>query len=91
VAPCTIAWANLPIAILPCGTSTAEIIPAFTAYADALAEVLPVDAQITARAPSSAALLIAIVMPRSLKEPVGLAPSNFSQTSQPSNSLTLQA
>ena len=37
----------------------------------------------TACAPSSAALEIAIVMPRSLKEPVGLAPSTLSSTSQP--------
>ncbi|CAB4603467.1 unannotated protein [freshwater metagenome] len=55
--------------------------PAFVAYAAALALVFPVDAQITALAPSSAALEIAIVMPRSLKDPVGLAPSTFSQTS----------
>ena len=47
------------------------------------ADVFPVDAQITALAPSSAALEMAIVMPRSLKEPVGLAPSYFSHTSQP--------
>ena len=65
--------------------------PALTAYADALAEVLPVDAQITARAPSSAALLMAIVIPRSLNDPVGLAPSNFSHTSHSSVSLSEHA
>jgi len=27
-APWTTAWASLPIAILPCGTSTAQVIPA---------------------------------------------------------------
>ena len=57
--------------------------PALTAYAAAEAEVLPVDAQMTALAPSSAALEIAIVMPRSLNDPVGLAPSTLMQTSQP--------
>ncbi len=37
----------------------------------------------TARAPSSFARLMAIVIPRSLKEPVGLAPSTLRWTSQP--------
>ena len=37
----------------------------------------------TALAPSSTALVIAIVMPRSLNDPVGLAPSTFRWTSQP--------
>ena len=37
--------------------------------------MLPVDAQMTAFDPSSTALLIAIVIPRSLKDPVGFAPS----------------
>ena len=50
----------------------------------ALALVFPVEAQITAFAPSSAALEIAIVIPRSLNDPVGLAPSTFSHTSFPS-------
>ena len=45
--------------------------------------MLPVEAHSTARAPSSSALDTATVMPRSLNEPVGLAPSTFSQTSQP--------
>ena len=52
-------------------------VPARAAYAAAEAAVLPVEAQITSRAPSPRALLIATVIPRSLKEPVGLAPSNF--------------
>ena len=43
--------------------------------------MLPVEAQMTAFAPASAALEIAIVMPRSLNEPVGLAPSTFRYTS----------
>src|SRR5687767_12220419 len=37
----------------------------------------------TACDPSSLALLIAIVMPRSLNDPVGLAPSTFRCTSHP--------
>jgi hypothetical protein len=49
--------------------------------------VLPVEAQMTALAPASAALEMAIVIPRSLNDPVGFAPSYFSQTSQPTNSL----
>ena len=45
--------------------------------------MLPVDAQITALAPAPAAMLMATVMPRSLNEPVGLAPSTLRYTSQP--------
>ncbi len=48
-----------------------------------LADVLPVEAQITALAPCSMALETAIVIPRSLKEPVGFMPSNFTQTRAP--------
>ena len=48
--------------------------------------MLPVEAQTTALAPSSTALEIAIVMPRSLKEPVGLAPSTLSHTAAPTRS-----
>src|SRR5262249_31612987 len=51
------------------------------AYAAALALVLPVEAQMTAVAPRSAALLTASVMPRSLNDPVGFAPSTFRYTS----------
>jgi len=57
-----------------------------TAYAAADALVLPVDAQITAVAPSCTAFEMATVMPRSLKEPVGLAPSTLRCTSQPVSS-----
>jgi hypothetical protein len=49
------------------------------------------DAQMTALAPASAAFEIAIVMPRSLKEPVGLIPSNLTQTLLPSISDKTQA
>jgi hypothetical protein len=85
------AWANLPIAIFPLGINTAGVIPALTAYAAADAEVFPVDAQITAVAPSSAAFEIAIVIPRSLKEPVGFKPSYLIQTLLPSSSERLHA
>ena len=71
----------MPIAIFPSGTNTTGRIPAFVAYAAALAEVFPVDAQITAFAPASAAFEIAIVIPRSLNDPVGFTPSTFHQIS----------
>ncbi len=44
---------------------------ALAAYATALDAVLPVLAQITLLAPDNLALMIAAVVPRSLKEPVG--------------------
>ena len=64
----------------PSGINTRHDMPARAAYAAAEAEVFPVEAQTTARAPSSSALDIATVMPRSLNEPVGLAPSIFKKT-----------
>src|SRR6185436_566726 len=64
-------------------STTAHSTPARAAYAAADADVLPVDAQITTLAPCSTALVTAIVMPRSLNEPVGFMPSNFTQTSAP--------
>ena len=45
--------------------------------------MFPVEAQITVRAPDSSAADTATVMPRSLNDPVGLAPSIFSHTSTP--------
>src|SRR5438270_11148117 len=63
--------------------STTHVSPARDAYAAADAEVLPVDPHPTALAPSSTAFEIAIVIPRSLNEPVGLAPSSLSHTSAP--------
>ena len=77
------AWAIFPAAILPSGTSTTGVSPALAAYAAIEAEVLPVEAQTTACAPSALATEMAVVMPRSLKEPVGLLPSTFSHTSPP--------
>jgi hypothetical protein len=65
--------------------------PALVAYAAALALVLPVDAQITASAPFLAAIEIAVVMPRSLNEPVGLRPSYLTKTSAPTRSLSFSA
>jgi len=45
--------------------------------------VLPVLAQMTACAPSATAWVMAVVMPRSLNEPVGLAASYFKYNSNP--------
>ena len=77
IAPYIMACAILPIAILPSGIKTNALMPARAAYAAAAAEVLPVDAQIIALEPSSTALVTAIVIPRSLNEPVGFKPSYF--------------
>ena len=82
-APCTIACAILPAEILPCGTSTSGFRPAFAAYAAIDADVLPVEAHTQACAPSCLATDIAAVMPRSLKEPVGLSPSTLRWTVPP--------
>ena len=48
--------------------------------------MLPVEAQITASEPSRTAAETAHVIPRSLNEPVGFAPSSFSHTSTPARS-----
>src|SRR5664279_176512 len=77
------ACASFPAAIVPSGTRTAQVRPARAAYAAAEAEVLPVDAQITALAPRAAAWVSATVIPRSLNDPVGLAPSTFRYTCAP--------
>jgi len=61
--------------------STAATRPARAEYAAAEAEVLPVDAQTTTFAPLSRAFVIASVIPRSLNEPVGFAPSTLRYTS----------
>ncbi len=45
--------------------------------------MLPVDAQSTPCLPLASASVTAIVIPRSLNEPVGLAPSTLRKTSQP--------
>jgi hypothetical protein len=74
-APYMNACTSLPIAIFPAGSSTMHEMPARAAYAAAAAEVLPVEAQITAFEPASTAFEMATVIPRSLKEPVGFSPS----------------
>ena len=61
----------------PSGIRTNVFMPAFAPYAAAAALVLPVDAQMIALEPSSLAFETAIVIPRSLKLPVGFEPSNF--------------
>src|SRR5881392_1889408 len=82
-APQAKACSNLPLAIFPAGKTTTHEIPARDAYAAAEAEVFPVEAQMIAFALPSIALETAKVMPRSLKEQVGLMPSFFTKTSQP--------
>lgn len=67
----------MPIATLPDGRNTAHFIPALAAYAANAAEVFPVEAHPTTFAPSSLARETPMVMPRSLNDPVGLRPSNF--------------
>ena len=86
LAPCMRACASLPIAIFPSGTITAPRRPARAAYAAQLAAVLPVEAQMIASAPAPFARETATVIPRSLKLPVGFAPSNFKYTSAPTRS-----
>ena len=83
LAPCIRACANFPRAIAPFGISTIHLIPDLAAYAAADAEVFPVEAHIIAFEPSSIALETAMVIPRSLKEPVGFKPSYFRYTSEP--------
>ncbi|SLD05921.1 Uncharacterised protein [Mycobacteroides abscessus subsp. massiliense] len=85
-APWMTAWANLPIAILPCGINTAHVIPALAAYAAAEAEVFPVEAHSTARWPRASASVTAMVIPRSLNDPVGFRPSTFRCTVHPVSS-----
>jgi hypothetical protein len=80
LAPWMRAWASFPKAMWPSGMSTAQRRPARAAYAAADADVLPVEAQMTAFDPSSTALDMATVMPRSLNDPVGFRPSYFRRT-----------
>ena len=71
-APWINACASLPSAILPSGITTPQVMPARAAYAAALADVFPVDAQTTTFAPSSTALVMAIVMPAVLERAGGV-------------------
>jgi hypothetical protein len=67
-APMVAAAATAPELMAP--TAPAAAVPAATLEAAAAAEVLPVEAQIMAWLPSSTAFVTAMVIPRSLKEPV---------------------
>ncbi len=81
LAPKNMACASLPAATLPDGRKTAHFSPALAAYAARLADVFPVDAHPTIFAPISTAWETPIVIPRSLKDPVGFAPSYFTYRS----------
>ena len=61
---------------------------AAAAYEASEAEVFPVEAHATNRAPIARAWLIPTVIPRSLNEPVGFSPSCLNQTSTPAKSLS---
>src|SRR5439155_13074609 len=77
---------SFELAAPPATTTITASSPARAAYAAQEAAVFPVDAHTIARAPSSTAFVTATLIPRSLKEPVGFAPSHFSQSSTPSRS-----
>ncbi|MBA7592966.1 hypothetical protein ES708_35171 [subsurface metagenome] len=62
--------------------------PQPAAYAAAEALVLPVEAHIKARLPSSSALATATTIPLSLKEPVGLQPSSLKYSSPTASSFS---
>src|SRR5215203_5233646 len=68
-------WPSLPPLILPSGMRTRLAIPAAAAYDASEADVLPVLAQATIRAPTALAWLTPTVIPRSLNDAVGLCPS----------------
>ena len=82
-APRMCAWASFPDAIRPWGISTAQSKPACAAYAAAEAAVLPVEAHSSSRSPRDLAAVTAVVIPRSLNDPVGLAPSTLRYTVHP--------
>jgi hypothetical protein len=77
LAPWATACASLPWAMRPWGTTTYASRPQWAAKAAAAALVLPVEAHMRARFPSSSALATATTMPLSLKEPVGLQDSSL--------------
>ena len=83
-APCTRVAAILPSATLPLRHEHRAREPALAAYAAARGDVLPVEAHTTAFArPPRRPWRSRASCPRSLNDPVGLAPSYFSQTSHP--------
>src|SRR5437762_534465 len=67
-------------AAAPATTTITASSPARAAYAALDAAVFPVDAQTRRVAPFSTALVTATLIPRSLNEPVGFAPSHLSQS-----------
>lgn len=69
----------MPMATFPDGRNTAHFMPALAAYAARAADVFPVEAHPTTFAPSSLARETPMVIPRSLKDPVGLRPSNLTK------------
>ena len=79
----TAAIDTLPRARTPGACVITARSPARAPYAAAEAAVFPVDAHTIPAAPSSTALETATVIPRSLKEPVGFAPSHLSHSSIP--------
>ena len=85
-APSAPACATFAAATAPWGWRTTARSPARAAYAAADAAVFPVEAQITVETPASSAFEIASVIPRSLKLPVGFAPSHLRYSSTPSRS-----
>ena len=78
--------ASFELAAAPATTTITASRPARAAYAAADAAVFPVDAQTIVCAPSASARVTATVIPRSLNDPVGFAPSHFSQRSTPNRS-----
>src|SRR5215831_4526352 len=73
-APYSSACESLAAEIFAWGTRTRAPSPARAAYAAMDAEVFPVEAQATHETPSTSALETTVVIPVSLKEPVGFMP-----------------
>src|SRR5699024_12554733 len=65
---------TLPTATFPSGSTTIEFKPARAAYAEAAAEVFPVDAQISVRDRSTYDFATNSTMPRTLHEAGGFKP-----------------
>ncbi len=77
---------SFALAAAPATTTITASMPARAAYAALDAAVFPVEAHTSRVAPASIALVTATLMPRSLNEPVGFAPSHLSQSSTPKRS-----
>ena len=74
---CRLGLEQFALGDLAGGQDDDDLEPGAAPYAAAEAAVLPVDAQMIARDPSSIALATATTMPRSLNEPVGFMPSTL--------------